>query len=128
MMRDRAGDAGTLHHRLADAAEAEHEHGRAGLDLRGVEHRAHAGLHRAPDDAHDVEGRVVGDLHRAGLGGDHELGEAADAEAAVHDLTAARQPGAAVGERGRRDAAVVHAHAALAAHAAVALPARRDRA
>ena len=43
----------------------DHEHGRAFGNLRGVEHRAHAGLHRAADHAHDLERRVVGDLDRA---------------------------------------------------------------
>ena len=41
------------------------EHGRALGHLRGVEHRADAGLHRAADDARDFERRVVVDLHRA---------------------------------------------------------------
>ena len=89
----RARDARALHDRDADAAEADHEHRVAGFDLRGVEHRADAGLHRAADHAHDVERRVVVDLDRAGLLGDHELAEPADAEAAKDRRTAARQTG-----------------------------------
>ena len=59
--------------------------------LRRVEHRADAGLHRAADDARDVERRVVGHLDRAGLGGDHVLGEAAEADAAQHRQPVPRQ-------------------------------------
>ena len=61
-----------------------------GSTLRRVEHRADAGLHGAADHARDVERHVGGDLDRARRRHEHVLGEAADADAAVDDLAAAR--------------------------------------
>src|SRR5258708_2742857 len=50
-----------LDHVQADAAQPEHRDVRAGLDLRGEEHAAHAGGDAAPDEARGLEGRGVPD-------------------------------------------------------------------
>ena len=60
-----AGHARALHDVEADAAEAEHDDVRAGLDLRGVDHRADAGRDAAADVADLVERRVLRGSSRA---------------------------------------------------------------
>jgi hypothetical protein len=87
MMRDAWRCAPTV----ADPAEAHHEHGSAGRDLRRVQHRADTGLDRAPDEAREIEWRVVGHLDRRCRVDDCELGERADAVAAVHALVVPRE-------------------------------------
>ena len=92
-MLRRARDARALRDRDADTARADHEHRRARLDLRRVQHRADAGLHRAADHARDVERRVVGDAHRARRGRHDVLREPADPETAQHRRAAVRESG-----------------------------------
>ena len=72
-------------------------------------------------------GVSAGHLHRAGLVAHGVLGEATDAEAAVHLLAAPRQSGRAVEERAAEHRGVVDAAPGLVALAPVAATARRDR-
>ena len=124
----RARGARALHDREADAPEPEHEHGRARLDPGGVEHRADAGLHRAADDARDLERRVVGHLHRAGLVGHRVLGEATDAEAAVAPADRrATRPVEPSGKAPPNTAELFTQQPGFVAQAPVAATARRDR-
>ena len=111
-----------------DPAEPHHEHGRALLDARRVEHRADARLHRAADHARDVERHVGGNLHGAGRRHEDVLGEGAEADAAKdHRRPAARARWCRRRSVFVRRAIGVHADARLAAHAPVADAARRQR-
>ena len=65
-------------HREADAAAADHQHRRARLDRRGVEHRADAGRDGAADQRRDVERHAPVDRTAPGLGHDGLLGERAE--------------------------------------------------
>src|SRR5690606_22054514 len=58
----RAGEAGALNHVQADAAEAEHDDVRAGLDFRSVDDCADAGRDTAADVADLVERGIFTDL------------------------------------------------------------------
>ena len=70
-----ARHARALHHVEADAAQAEHHHVGARLDLRGVDHRADPGRDAAAYVANLVERRVGADLRQRDLGQHREIGE-----------------------------------------------------
>ena len=93
-----AGDRRALHDVQADAAGADHGDARAARHLRGVGHRADAGDHRAADRRQRVEGHVVRHRDRAGLGDDHEVGEAGGAEKRRDVLAARMDPRGARGQ------------------------------
>ena len=73
----------------SDAAQPEHHHIGARLDLGGVDHRADAGGDAAADVADLVEGRVVADLGKRDFGQDRVVGEGRAAHV-VMDLLARR--------------------------------------
>src|SRR5699024_8100485 len=58
----RLGHDRALHYRQADGAETEHGHGVAGLDLGGVEHRAHPGGDATAEQTDLVQRRVLAHL------------------------------------------------------------------
>src|SRR6185436_19832384 len=70
-----ADQARTLDHVEPDAAEPEHHHVRAGLDLGGPQHRTDAGGHAAADVADRRERGVVADLGERDLGEHGAIGE-----------------------------------------------------
>ncbi len=121
-----ADQAQALDHVQPDPAQAEHHGARAGLDLRGVDHRADAGGDAAADVADLVERRVLADLRQCDLGQHGEVGEGRGAHIVHHRRPVAREPAGAVGH----DAAPLrradcHAQIGLAAEAIFALPAFR---
>src|SRR5882672_4914804 len=80
----------------ADAAQAEHDDVRAGLDLGSVDHRADAGGHAAADVAHLVEGRVLADLRDRDLRQYRVVGKRRAAHVVVEGLAAHRKAALAV--------------------------------
>src|SRR5437763_1419065 len=70
-----AGGAGALHGVDADPADAHDDRHVTGLDLGAVDGRPPAGGDAAADEAGDVEGNVLGDLHAADRGHDGILRE-----------------------------------------------------
>ncbi len=126
--RRRARDPGALHDRRSPMPPAPATRTVAPFGhARRVEHRTDPGLHRAADDARDVEGRVGVDLDRAGLGRDDVFGEAAEPDPAQHGHALARQRRTPVDERPRADRHGIDATAVLAARAPVARVAHGDR-
>ena len=87
---------GALHDVQADAAEAEHHHVRAGLDLGGEDHGADAGRDAAADVADLVEGRVLADLGQRDLGHDRVVREGRAAHVVMDGLAAIRKAAGAV--------------------------------
>ena len=87
-----AGDPSALHHELADTAGADHEHGRAGGDLRRVEGGADAGEGGAAQQRSLVERDGAPKRQRDLLGDDDPVGEAAGSGAAVDGLSSVRHP------------------------------------
>ena len=119
-----ADHARALHHVEPDAAEAEHHHVGARLDLGGVDHRADAGGHAAADVADLVERRVLADLRHRDLGQHGVVGERRAAHVVVDLLSAQREAAGAV----RHEALALRgadrgAQVRLARQARLALPA-----
>jgi hypothetical protein len=81
----------------ADAAEAEHDHIRAGLHFRGVDDRADAGGDAATDVADLLERRVLADLRQRDLGQHRVVRERAAAHVVVHFLVADGEAAGAIG-------------------------------
>ena len=81
--RARPGQPRAQQRRQAHAAQAEHRHALAGVDVGRVDHGAHAGQHRAAEQRGDLEGQAVGHLHRR-VGAHHDvLGEGRHAQVVV---------------------------------------------
>src|SRR6185437_1334426 len=80
-----------------DAAEAEDDRIGAGLDLGGVDHRAHPGGDAAADIAGLVERRVAADLRHRDLGQHSEIGEGRAAHVMMHHAAAIAEARSAVG-------------------------------
>ncbi len=100
------GQMCALHGRDADAAAADHRHGRARFHLGALEDRADAGGDPAADERRPVEGHVRGDRDDGVLVDEHLLGERAETgelcdRRAVAVAYAGRCVGAAVGDLGR---------------------------
>jgi hypothetical protein len=83
----------------ADAAEAEDDDVRAGLDLGREEHRADAGRHAAADVADDVERRVGADLRERDLGHDDVVRERRRPHVVQQRLAVEREAARAVGHQ-----------------------------
>ena len=84
----RAREARALDDVESDAAEAEHHHVRARLDLRGIDDGADAGGHAAADVADLVERRVLADLGHRDFRQHGEVGEGRAAHVVVDHLLA----------------------------------------
>ena len=114
--------------READAAEPHHQHGRARLDARGVQHRARRrSARRSRSRTRRRAGRLVATLTAPAAGTSTYSANAPRPTPRKTISSPPREPGGAVVERVGRDHARVHAHAGLAAHAPVAGAARRHR-
>src|SRR5262245_12151615 len=121
-----AGQAGPLDHGYADAATADHGDRRAGLDPRGIDHRADAGHHPAADERGQLVGHVGGELHRALLRHHHLLGEGAAPGQPVRGGAADEEPRLDVGRDDVRHAQVRLATQTRGAGAARRQPAGDD--
>ena len=116
-----AGDARALDGRDADAAAAEHGHGRAGRHARRIDGRADTGGHAAADQRRDLQRDLLAHRHDADRGTDHVLGHVAERaerrERLVAELEPARpvdhQP--ATRHRAAQERFVAHAVEAAAA-------------
>ena len=73
-----AGQRGAHHARQADAAEADHDDRRAGLDVGGLRRGADAGRDAAADQRRDLRRRAVGDRDRRRGGHVLAVGERPD--------------------------------------------------
>jgi hypothetical protein len=71
-----SGDTRTLNRGQADASGAEDRDRRSGLHFGGVQHRTHAGHHRASDQRGGLQRHVVGNFDEAVFVGEHFLREA----------------------------------------------------
>ena len=78
----------------ADAAEAEHDRGGAGLDLGGVDHRADPGSDAAANVADLLERRVAADLRHRDLRQHRVIGEGRGAHVVEHPMLAAAREAA----------------------------------
>ena len=94
-----AGHARALDDVEPDAAEPEHDDVRAGLDLRGVDHRADAGRDAAADVADLVERRVLADLRERDLRQHRVVRERRAAHVVVDLGLADREAARAVGHQ-----------------------------
>ena len=102
--RDHAGgtrDHRTLHDVEADAAAADDRDGRAGRNLRGVEHRAETGGDRAANQRGDLDRHLVVDLQQRLLREEHLLGESAEARELIDRHTVLGQRRTERGGAGR---------------------------
>ena len=91
----------------SDAAEADHRHRAADLDLGGVVHRADPGGHAATDERSPVERHVLANLHDGVLMHEHVLGKRGEVVELVHQL-------AVLAEARRLAGGAVHVLGALA--------------
>ena len=96
----RAGGDGAEHRGQADAAQADDRHALAGAHLRGVDHRADAGQHRAAEQRRLVEGQRRVDLDQRAARHDRVFGERRAAEVMVdRRAVGLRQPARAGQQR-----------------------------
>src|SRR5260221_7629824 len=111
-------------HVQADAAQPEHRDVRAGLDLRGEEHGAHAGGDAATDVARGLEGRVVADPGERDFGNHDVIGEGGGAHVVQDGLAVQAEARGAVGHEALAlCGADALAQVSLARKAELALPA-----
>ncbi|MNS80900.1 hypothetical protein D3C72_1145970 [compost metagenome] len=78
------GDGGAVDRGQPDAAAADHGNGLARLHLRGMDHRAHAGGHRAADQRSAVQRHVTADRHQRVFVDQHLLGKGRQVQELVH--------------------------------------------
>src|SRR5687768_1374396 len=119
-----ADHARALHHVEPDAAQAEDDDVRPGLDFGGVDHGADAGGDTAPDVADLVERRVFADLRERDLRQHAVIGEGRAPHVMEQGLSVQREPAGAV----RHDALALRrpdrgAQVGLARQARLACPA-----
>ena len=88
-----------LDHVQADAAQAEDDHVRAGLDLGREDHRADAGGHAAADVADLVEGRILADLGQRDLRRHRVVAEGAGAHVVKDRLAVEAEAAGGVGHQ-----------------------------
>src|SRR3984957_19891942 len=91
-----ADEMRALDHIETDAAQSEHHHIGARLDLCGFHHGADAGGHAAADIANLVERRIFADLRHRDLGHHGEIGERRASHVVVDHLLADAKPARAV--------------------------------
>jgi hypothetical protein len=88
-----------LHHIKADAAQAEHHHMCARLDLGRLDHRAYAGGDATTDIASLVEGRVGTDFRQCNLRQHREIREGRAAHIMMDRFALERKAAGAVGHQ-----------------------------
>ena len=120
-----ARQQGALHGVQPDAAAADHQHIRAGLDLGVARHGADAGRHAAADQGRLRPRHVLADRHHHLLRHHDLLGEGADARHLVDALALVLDAQGAVIERARRHRGAADAEHGAALGAVAAAPAMR---